>query len=398
MIYGGPTYEAFIGAGSDGQVSKMVTDSTNTYIYYIANAPSNLLNRYTISTGATTDLGVNVDSNIYALEIDSSDNIYIGGSFTTVGPSLLACTGFAKYTTSTSTWSVPSVFVGAPSPAFVRAILILSDTNIYLGGDIGLYISGAPSNPYCFAHFDGSVFSVVGGGGPDSQIYSLAANGTSVIYMGGLFNNIRGGGSAQNIMQYTVSTTTYAAMGSGANAAVVALNYVAATNRLYIGGFFTILNGVSTNYISTWNGSSYVSLSSPLNSSVRAIFYVSPTEIYIGGGFSNYGRLALYNGTSWSVVNGGLNLTVLTICSNRGVTLPYLNLYIGGQFTASVGGVTMTRLGFYSITSAVTSNFLTGGSAKTNAELLYEGSNIAARWNSSSSKWVVVVNNGATFS
>jgi hypothetical protein len=157
MIYGGPTYEAFIGAGSDGQVSKMVTDSTNTYIYYIANAPSNLLNRYTISTGATTDLGVNVDSNIYALEIDSSDNIYIGGSFTTVGPSLLACTGFAKYTTSTSTWSVPSVFVGAPSPAFVRAILILSDTKIYLGGDIGFYISGAPSNPYCFANFDGSV-------------------------------------------------------------------------------------------------------------------------------------------------------------------------------------------------------------------------------------------------
>jgi hypothetical protein len=268
---------------------------------------------------------------------------------------------------------------------------------MYLGGDLGMYIGGVS---YCFAKFDGSVLSVVGSGGPNGQIYALEANGTSIIYMGGLFNTLIGGAAANNIVQYTVSTTTYAAMGLGASAAVVALvyDYVAGTNLLYIGGFFVTLNGVVANRISAWNSSSlsYVYLASPFTSSVRAIFYVSPTEIYAGGSFT--GRLAVYNGTSWATVNGGVDLSVFTISSTQGVPRPYLNLYIGGQFTTSVGGVAMPQFGFYSITSAVTSSFLTGGAAKTNAELLYEGSNIAARWNSSSSKWVVVANNGATFS
>ena len=396
IIYSGPTYEAFIGAaGSTNTVSEIVTDSANQYIYYISGLSGpGFLTRYTISTGVETDLGVNVNDLINDLEIDSSGNLYIVGQFTTVGPSSLACTGFAKYTTSTGTWSVPAVFVGAPSPPFIRAILILSDTNMYLGGDIGMYIGGVS---YCFAKFDGSVFSVVGSGGPSGQIYALEANGTSIIYMGGLFNNLIGGAVANNIVQYTVSTNTYAAMGLGASAAVVAFAYVAATTLLYIGGFFVTLNNVVANRISAWNSSSlsYVYLASPFTTSVRSILYVSPTEIYAGGSFT--GRLAVYNGTSWATVNGGVNSSVFTIASNR-VPRPYFSLYIGGQFTASVGGVALPQLGLYSVTSAVTSNFLTGGVAKTNAELLYEGSNIAARWNSSSSKWVVVVNNGVSFS
>ena len=174
---------------------------------------------------------------------------------------------------------------------------------------------------------------------------------------------------------------------------------MAATTLLYIGGFFVTLNNVVANRISAWNSSSlsYVYLASPFNSSVRSILYVSPTEIYAGGSFTTGSRFAVYNGTSWAAVNGGVNSSVFTIASNR-VPRPYFSLYIGGQFTASVGGVALPQLGLYSVTSAVTSNFLTGGVAKTNAELLYEGSNIAARWNSSSSKWVVVVNNGVSFS
>ena len=75
----------------------MVTDSANTYIYYIIDSVFGIkLKRYTISTGTTIDLGSNTNHRIYALAIDSSNNIYIGGAFELVGRGSLSCSGFAS--------------------------------------------------------------------------------------------------------------------------------------------------------------------------------------------------------------------------------------------------------------------------------------------------------------
>ena len=166
-----------------------------------------------------------------------------------------------------------------------------------------------------------------------------------------------------------------------------------------MGGSFTQAGGASHPYITAWTGSAFTSLSSPLTNSVFAIFYASATELYVGGSFTGtYKGLVVYDGTSsWLNVNQGVNGTVRTITANQGSPRLYLNLYLGGEFTASTGGVTMTRTGFAYVTTEVTSIFINGGTAATTAVLLKEGSNIAARWNNTSTKWVVTINNSTTF-
>jgi hypothetical protein len=68
---------------------------------------------------------------VYALAVDSNGNLYVGGSFATVtntGGSVVTANRIAKW--SSSTWSA----LGNGTSNFVYALVVDSNNNLYVGG------------------------------------------------------------------------------------------------------------------------------------------------------------------------------------------------------------------------------------------------------------------------
>ncbi len=136
--------------GANGTVNSIVSDGTYLYVggafTSINSKFISYLARYVISTGQidTTWLP-NPNNTIYALALDNSNGLYIGGSFTTVGG--VSRSNMAKVSTvdGSLTGYNPATFNGA-----VKCILLNSTyTNVYIGGQF----TGA--NPLTYGYFSG---------------------------------------------------------------------------------------------------------------------------------------------------------------------------------------------------------------------------------------------------
>ena len=109
-------------------------------------------------------------------------------------------------------------------------------------------------------------------------------------------------------------------------------------NKLIAGGGFTVIGGVSANYIASWDGSSWSALGTGMNSAVYAFTFYN-NRLIAGGGFTMAGgapasRIASWNNFSWSGVGSGLtgggSVSALTVYNNK--------LIAGGSFTTLTGG------------------------------------------------------------
>ncbi|HPA20564.1 MAG TPA: hypothetical protein PLU30_22625, partial [Verrucomicrobiae bacterium] len=122
----------------------------------------------------------------------------------------------------------------------------------------------------------------------------------------------------------------------GMNDAVRALA-VSGTN-LYAGGWFTTAGGIGASRIAKWNGTWW----SALNGGVTGFepyvgaLAVAGSNVYAGGSFVTAGgigatNIAMWNGTSWSALGSGMNsmVSALAVSGN--------DLYAGGDFTTAGG-------------------------------------------------------------
>jgi hypothetical protein len=137
----------------------------------------------------------------------------------------------------------------------------------------------------------------------------------------------------------TITDADWSALGSGTNGIVVFALAFDDSGNLYAGGEFDTAGGIAANNIAKWNGSSWGSLGSGMNNTVRALGVDKSGNIYAGGEFDTAGgvaanRIAKWDGNAWSALGSGINYNVYCLVIDQ-----FGNLYVGGPFTIA-GSVT----------------------------------------------------------
>ncbi len=166
--------------------------------------------------------------------------------------------------------------------------------------------------------------------GANNTVNALAVDGSGNLYIGGNFT-VAGETVANRIAKWNGSS--WSTLGSGMNSNVLAL--AVSGSDVYAGGDFTTAGGIVANRIAKWNGSSWSALGSGMNSNVLALA-VSGSDLYAGGNFTTAdgnaaSRIAKWNGSSWSALGPGMNNSVYALA------LLGSDVYAGGDFTTAGG-------------------------------------------------------------
>ena len=131
----------------------------------------------------------------------------------------------------------------------------------------------------------------------------------------------------------TFSDADWTSLGAGTDYYVQALAVLG--NDLYLGGGFTNAGGIAVNRIAKWDGSAWSALGTGVNGRVHALAVLG-SDLYAGGTFtlaggSNANYIAKWNGSVWSPLGTGMNDAVLAL------TVSGSDLYAGGAFTMAGG-------------------------------------------------------------
>ena len=260
------------------------------------------------------------NGNVQAEVVDTSGNLYIGGSFTIVGKA--NANYIAKW--DGTNWTT----LGSGTDGAVYALAI-SGTDLYAAG---AFTNAGGSAANYVAKWDGKSWTSLGSG-MNGSVSALGVSGGD-IYAGGLFT--RAGGSAASYIAKW-NGNTWSALGGGMSGDVSAL---AVGDGLYAGGHFiraTNSDGmaVTLNYIGKWNGSSWTNLGNGMSYAVYALA-VSVTHVYAGGYFSMAGEtqvdnVAKWDGNSWTALGFGMERPVYALAISAS------DVYAAGAFRSAGG-------------------------------------------------------------
>jgi hypothetical protein len=214
---------------------------------------------------------VNPDGQVMTILVDSYGNIYIGGAFTHVGA--LAVTGLAKWDIKLAQWINIGDLSGGTN--IVYAMVFTPTGQIIVGGNF-TSIGGVSANCIAisstFASGAGVVWKAMGTGVPSGLVLSLGyiGNGSFVrscgsdrVYVGGIFASI-GGITTTSIAAWNFSTSAWEAVG-GNKAGLVAGSFSGQVNSIlvdldglvYVGGGFNKIGGVTIFCLAVLVGDTY---------------------------------------------------------------------------------------------------------------------------------------------
>jgi hypothetical protein len=281
---------------------------------------------------------------VWWLTLDGA-NLYAGGTFANAGTGINKVAKFVS-----SAWSPVGAI--ANDGKINVAVANPSNGDIYVGG-LFTSLGGVPITN--LGKWDAATKSwvQVPSGSPDNEVLVLAFDGANNLYVGGYFVAISG--TAYNkIARFNTSSNQWFTMGTGLNDYVQALAWDGSTNKLYAGGGFECPNGMTlsgtyptktcasstANYlgrVASWNGSTWSQLSTGTSNSVYALAVDGAGKLYAGGFFTHVGatpanNTAYWNGTSWSPMSTGTNEKIYAIT----VKSP-TEVFYGGWFTTAGG-------------------------------------------------------------
>jgi hypothetical protein len=265
------------------------------------------------------------NGDVYSV-VRSGGTVYVGGSFTQVGP---ATGGGVVFDAATGALQQPiplvtgNVFAAVPD----------GSGGWYIGGAFTAVRGQARSN---LARIDSNgnptSWAVVGAG---NTVNALALSG-GVLYVGGVFIDI-GGQSRNKIAALDPNTGAVLSWNPNANGTVSALAVLGST--VYAAGAFTTIGGQARNDIAALDASSGVARgwNPNANGTVNALA-VSGRTIYVAGAFTTIGgnnrnRIAAFDTSSSTAAswdpNANSSVSALAVSGNT--------IYAGGAFT-TIGG------------------------------------------------------------
>jgi len=178
---------------------------------------------------------------------------------------------------------------------------------------------GASERVWAFEHFDD-------GSGP-------------ALFIAGTFNTV-GNVLSPGIARWNGSE--WSSVGGGTNAGVIALAVFddGTGPALFAGGNFTSAGGVAASRIARWDGKAWSPLGAGVNGLVRALVVHDDgtgPALFVGGEFTSAGgtpaaRVAKWNGSAWSALGSGCTDVVGALASFKSATDSAPYLYAGGRF------------------------------------------------------------------
>jgi hypothetical protein len=363
-----------LGPTLNGRVNALVVfdDGTGPALYAGGNFTATGDNAVPLSHVARWDgtnwsaLGAGVgNGDVHAFGVYDDGNgpaLYVGGTFTTAGGQV--ANRIAKW--DGSTWSALGDGIQTPG-GVVRAIGAFADDSgnaLFVGGSFdsagGVLVSDA-------AKWNGTSWSTLRGHGTNDavEVLSVVQVGTETsLYAGGEFT-AASSQSANHVAKWENGAWVPLSDGggNGVNATVFALTGFddGSGAALIAGGDFTLAGGAAAGRIAQWDGTSWSSLGTGTSDTVRALATFDDgggAMLFAGGDFLDAGgvvanHVAQWDGLNWSAVGGGVNdvVNVLRVFDFGGTTA----LYAGGYFTMAGGnavnhiakwdGVAWTALG-----------------------------------------------------
>jgi len=169
----------------------------------------------------------------------------------------------------------------------IRSITAQSDGKILIGGDFTSY-NGVTENRIIRLNADGTKdTSFTIGTGFNSTVYSIVVQSDSKIIVGGTFTTYNGI-TENRIIRLNVNGTKDSSLitGSGFNNGVFSIA-LQTDGKIIVGGFFTLYNGVASNYLIRLNADGTVNTAGTgLNNSVNSIALQSDGKVILSGNFT----------------------------------------------------------------------------------------------------------------
>ncbi len=315
------------------------------------------------ATGKWEALGRGVDDDVFAIAIDNSNNVYVGGNLTR-GFNPDGATVFiwrvGKWNAAQSVWEPLGEGVFGPGSTNVMALAIDANGDVFAGGDFaGVYNPGRIAvNASAIARWNGTSWSALGQNLTGSStlrplVTQIVVDNTNRVYVGGAI------GTAINADGSTVAGPVvywdgarWLSISSGL--ALQSINDLAVdgVNKVYLLYFA----GGNTIAVDVWDGTTWTRL-------VHKSGFPSPTVIaanpqyaaeflYMGGAFNEFESppgttIPLVNNARWDgrrwldLIASGATGEVFAIASDN----PYNAKLIcfGGNFT-SIGGTPASNI------------------------------------------------------
>lgn len=247
--------------------------------------------------------------------------------------------------------------VASPDPADVNWVNILPQEtdddifaiathgrNVYVGGGF-TQIAGIEAEGV--AHWDGSQWTALeneAGQSIEGFVFALAVTDDK-LYVGGQFTQA-GGITANGIAVWDRTNRSWSGLGNGVQGDGSDVPFISAIKvvgeRVYVAGSFTKAGGTDAENIAVWDGSSWSSLGGGVHGTVSALEYFQG-NLYAGGSFSTAGNIAsnaiaLWNGTDWEGMDGGLNgfVNEIKVSGDSGIV-------VGGLFNKTLQDTVFVR-------------------------------------------------------
>lgn len=315
-----------VGSGMNAFVRKIITNGTDVYACgNFTTAGGNTVGRVAMWDGNTwTAVGSGLTNDfVNDIAFDSLGNLYASGYFTTICG--VAANRIAKW--DGANWSALGTGLAGGTGTLVGYCLAIdSNDNVFVGGRFTT-AGGISANRV--AKWDGANWSALGtgyvGGDGSSFIYSIAIDSVDNVYVGGddLMTSI-GGTSVTSVAMW--DGLAWSALGAGLSHTTPSSLYVGSividktVDVVYVGGRFTTAGGSSVSNIAAWDGATWSAMSSGFGTEVEVS--ISPSqEIYAADNSNVY----KWSGVIWEDL-GGTAADTIAIDTND-------KIYIGGGFT-----------------------------------------------------------------